>query len=86
VAAADALQPTVVLMDINMPKMNGIEATELIKARSPKRIVIGLSVNAGGANAEAMRQAGAAMLLTKEAPADDLYMAIHMTVNGGHQA
>ena len=81
VAAADALRPTVVLMDINMPKMNGIKATELIKARSPGRIVIGLSVNAGGANTEAMRQAGAAMLLTKEAAVDDLYRAIRETLD-----
>lgn len=81
VAAAEALQPTVVLMDINMPKMNGIEATEVIKVRSPSMIVIGLSVNAGGANAEAMKQAGAAMLLTKEAAVEELYQAIRETLD-----
>lgn len=81
VAAAETLQPTVVLMDINMPKMNGIEATELIKGRFPDMIVIGLSVNAGGANAEAMRQAGAAMLLTKEAAVEELYQAIRETLD-----
>jgi CheY-like chemotaxis protein len=55
VAVAEALQPAVVLMDMNMLKMNGIEATTLIKAHSPNTIVIGLSVNAGGGNEEAMK-------------------------------
>ncbi len=84
VAAAEMLQPAVVLMDINMPKMNGIEATALIKARSPGTIVIGLSVNAGGANEQAMKQAGAAMLLTKEAAVDKLYRAIQDVLSVPH--
>ena len=73
VAAMEALHPAVVLMDINMPTMNGIEATAHIKARHPEVIVIGLSVNARGENERAMKQAGAAMLLTKEAAMDELY-------------
>jgi DNA-binding NarL/FixJ family response regulator len=76
VKAVERLHPAVVLMDINMPKMNGIEATAHIKARHPEIIVIGLSVQAGGANEEAMKKAGAAMLLTKEAAVDELYQAI----------
>jgi PAS domain S-box-containing protein len=76
VAAAAALSPTIVLMDINMPKMNGIDATAAIKARFHDMIVIGLSVQAGGANEEAMIQAGASMLLTKEAAVDELHQAI----------
>ncbi|HEX6725725.1 MAG TPA: PAS domain S-box protein, partial [Nitrospira sp.] len=38
------LQPQVVVMDINMPKMNGIEATTHIKTNRPETIVIGISV------------------------------------------
>ncbi len=75
-AGTDRLHPAVVVMDINMPKMNGIEATAHIKARHPEVIVIGLSVNAGGENEMAMRNAGAAMLLTKEAAVDELHSAI----------
>ena len=73
VASAGLLQPSIVVMDINMPRMNGIQATAAIKARFHDMIVIGLSVQAGGANAEAMSRAGAAMLLTKEAAVDELH-------------
>ena len=76
VAGTDRLRPSVVVMDINMPKMNGIEATAHIKARHPEVIVIGLSVNVGGENEMAMRNAGAATLLTKEAAVDELHRAI----------
>ena len=76
VAFAERLQPSIIVMDINMPKMNGIDATAEITSRYPDIAVIGLSVQAGGANVEAMRQAGAAMLLTKEAAVDELYQAI----------
>ena len=47
---AEEHQPAVVIMDINMPKLNGIEATRLLKAHYPAMIVIGLSVNADGEN------------------------------------
>jgi CheY-like chemotaxis protein len=69
-------QPAIVVMDINMPKMNGIEATAVIRHRYPKIIVIGLSVQAGEEMQQAMLQAGASALLTKEAAVDQLYQTI----------
>ena len=86
VAAAEALHPSHIVMDINMPKMNGIEATQQITSRYPNIIVIGLSVNAGGVNADAMKQAGAAMLLTKEAAVEELYRAIRSSLAPSHLA
>jgi PAS domain S-box-containing protein len=76
VASVDRLQPSIVVMDINMPRKNGIEATAEIKARDPEVIIIGLSVNTAGDLQAAMLQAGAAMLLTKEAAVEELYAAI----------
>ncbi|HET7438308.1 MAG TPA: response regulator transcription factor, partial [Nitrospira sp.] len=76
VKAVESLRPAVVIMDINMPKMNGIEATAEIKARFPDTTVIGLSVNASDENKEAMLNAGASLLLTKEAAVEQLYGAI----------
>lgn len=82
VAAAEALQPSHVVMDINMPKMSGIEATARIKSRYPDIIVIGLSVDASRAIEEAMEQAGAAMLVNKGAAVAELYLAIQTTLSG----
>ena len=76
VKAVECLRPAIVIMDINMPKMNGIEATAEITARYPDTTVIGLSVNADVENQEAMLKAGAALLLTKEAAVEQLYGAI----------
>ncbi len=80
VTMVQALEPAVVVMDINMPRLNGIEATAQIKAQHPGVRVIGLSVNAGPNNREAMLQAGADMLLTKEAAVEDLYRCIQSVV------
>ncbi|MFY4728159.1 PAS domain-containing protein [Nitrospira sp. BLG_2] len=80
ITLAQTLQPHVVLMDINMPKMNGIEATAVIKRSFPGMVIVGLSVNADRGNHKAMIQAGAATLLTKEAPVEELYQTIQSAV------
>ena len=81
VACVERLQPTIVVMDINMPTMNGFKATAQITSRFPGIIVIGLSVQAGGENEVAMRNAGASMLLTKEAAVEELYRAIRESLD-----
>jgi PAS domain S-box-containing protein len=82
----EQLRPAAVVMDINMPYMNGIEATAKIKTRHPDIVVIGMSVNASVDNLDAMRTAGASMLLTKEAAVDQLHGAIQRAVHGVRQA
>lgn len=72
--------PSVIVMDLNMPRMNGIDATAIIKSRYPEIIVLGLSVNASEDNRTAMIQAGGSALLTKEAAVDQLYDLIHDTI------
>ena len=75
------MQPAIVIMDINMPRLNGIQATARIKEQFPHIVVIGLSVNADSENQDAMKKAGAACLLTKEAAVNELYQAIHAELN-----
>ena len=62
---AHAIRPDVIVMDVNMPKMNGLEATRKIKAELPHVRVIGLSLCNDHKIAGAMRQAGAEAYLSK---------------------
>jgi PAS domain S-box-containing protein len=76
-ASVHCLRPSVVIMDINMPKKNGIETTAEIKAHYPDIHVIGLSVNSDHDNQTVMVRAGASMLISKDAAVEQLYGAIH---------
>ena len=75
VERADTLHPDLILMDVNMPKMNGIEATRFITVRYPKVAVIGLSANAIDYRA-AILEAGALTVLMKENVVEELYTVI----------
>jgi PAS domain S-box-containing protein len=81
VTMVDQRHPDVVVMDISMPGMNGIDATTRIKRRHPRTIIIGLSINAAGENQELMTRAGAACLITKETAVEHLYDVILETRN-----
>ncbi len=77
VELARLLQPDVIVMDINMPRMNGIEATRRIKSEMPHIAIIGLSVHDDRGLTASMLDAGAACYLTKGGPSEDLARAIH---------
>ncbi len=76
VSMAAESSPDVILMDVNMPQMDGIEATKRIKAAHPGVIVIGLSVNTSAPVMEAMKQAGAAAFVSKDTAGEQLYDTI----------
>ena len=76
IGAVSLLKPDVVVMDVNMPTMNGIEATKRIKQMFPDTSIIGLSVQNGMDIVQKMQAAGIFSYLTKESAVETLCHAI----------
>ena len=74
------LKPAVIVMDVSMPKMNGVEAAQAIHAAQPEIRIIGLSMYEEADRAEAMRKAGASAYLSKGGPPEALLAAIRAGV------
>lgn len=81
VRLADSLSPDVILMDIHMPRMNGIEATGLIVRAHPSVCIIGLSFETRINQREALLKAGACTVLDKGTSAKRLHNIISQTVD-----
>ena len=75
--------PDIVLMDINMPVLNGIETTEIVKQKYPHIKIIMLTVFDNDENIFNAIKAGADGYLLKEINAKDLHDGIIETLNGG---
>lgn len=76
VQLAEELKPDVILMDINMPDMDGITATGLIRQRNPVSQIVFLSVQGDPNYMRRAMQAGAHDFLTKPPMADELISAV----------
>ena len=83
VSMAVALTPDIMIMDVNMPRMDGIEATRQIKRKRPAIIVIGLTVIDDKHVTEAMKAAGAEAVLLKDA-SEQLLEAIRALIQRGY--
>jgi DNA-binding NarL/FixJ family response regulator len=78
------LQPDVVVVDINMPQLNGLDAAEQLHARLPDTRLIFLTVNEDpDVAAEAIRR-GALGYLLKKSAATELFAAIRQVLAGRH--
>jgi DNA-binding NarL/FixJ family response regulator len=73
---ASSLHPDVVLMDVELPHMNGIAATRAIQAIRPPVAVIILSIHDDALTQARAAEAGAAAFVTKSMPAETLLTAI----------
>ena len=81
---AKTLCPHVVIMDINLPGMNGIEATSLIRKYSPSTKVLGVSLHTQPTYARKMIQKGAHGYVTKNSSREEMFRAIK-EVHGGRK-
>jgi DNA-binding NarL/FixJ family response regulator len=77
----EACQPDVVLMDINMPRMNGIEASNLIKKSWDTTVIIGLCAVRDSYTIDAFMRAGASAIVSKDR-LDDLHSIIRQVCQG----
>jgi two-component system, NarL family, response regulator NreC len=82
VELTNLLMPDVVVMDIGMPVMNGIEATVRILKDNPITKVIGLSMHSGRGFVSSMIGAGASGYLLKDCAFEELVNAIHAVFSG----
>ena len=76
VELARTLDPDVIIMDVSMPNLNGIDATRHILAERPAMRIIGLSMHEDEAIAASMREAGAVDFVTKGGRPEALIAAI----------
>lgn len=81
VERAVALRPDVVLMDIRMPRLDGLQATRAVLARTDARVLILTTFDSDEYVYEALR-AGASGFLLKDAPAEQLIAAIRSVAAG----
>jgi DNA-binding NarL/FixJ family response regulator len=81
VALVDELAPDVVLMDLRMPEMDGVQATRQITGRSAARVVV-LTTYADDESVFPALRAGAAGYLTKDASAEEIEAAIRAVHRG----
>jgi|SRR5690606_14691933 len=76
------LRPNIVIMDINLPGINGIEATQQIRKFSPASKILGVSLHTQPTYARKMMQKGASGYVTKNSSREEMYKAI-MEIHAG---
>ncbi len=82
IALASELQPDVVLMDIGMPDVDGLEATQQIKAKWPHVNVLALTMHRSEAYFFEMLKKGASGYILKGAETSDLILAVRVVAQG----
>jgi DNA-binding NarL/FixJ family response regulator len=79
---AEQLRPDIVVMDVAMPELNGIEATRRLASSMPHARVVALSMHKDSVYVREILRAGARGYLLKDSGAADLVAAIHAVASG----
>ena len=82
VELAEQLRPDIVVMDVAMPELNGIEATRRLAASLPHTRVLALSMHKDSVYVREILRAGARGYLLKDSPAPDLVAAVRAVASG----
>lgn len=82
IVSSQRLKPDVVLMDISMPQMSGIEATAILKREAPTCKVLALSMHNNRSYVSQALRAGARGYILKDTPPRELVQAISAVVDG----
>ncbi len=80
---AHALKPDLVIMDLSMPELNGLQATERLHADQPATKVVALTVHEDSSYLLQLAKAGAAGYVLKRSAGEDLIRAIRTVAGGG---
>ncbi|MBU6157725.1 MAG: response regulator transcription factor [Bacteroidetes bacterium] len=83
IAEAQRLRPKVVLLDINMAPISGLEATQQIRKFSPASKIIGVSMHSQPAYVKKLLKLGAHGYVTKNSPQNEMFEAITEVQKGG---
>jgi DNA-binding NarL/FixJ family response regulator len=79
----EALEPDIIVMDIAMPRFNGVDATRQIKKKYPKTKVIIFTLHSYQEFIHPLIKAGISGFVLKQNPISDLYLAIQVVRRGG---
>jgi DNA-binding NarL/FixJ family response regulator len=83
IAAADSLAPDVVVMDVRMPVVDGVQATRELRRRDGSPPVLALTTFDDDEVLAGMLRAGASGFILKGVPAEDLHRAVRVVADGG---
>ena len=83
IAAAESLAPDVVLMDVRMPLVDGVQATRELRRREGSPPVLALTTFDDDEVLAGVLRAGAAGFVLKDVPAEDLHRAVRVDAGGG---
>jgi two-component system, NarL family, invasion response regulator UvrY len=78
-----ASRPTLIILDLNLPGISGLEVIERLKVVDPKARILVLSMHDDPMHARRALQAGAAGYVTKNAPPDEIIEAVRRIAHGG---